>query len=104
MQLIEPPSAISKITTKKITGAKATSFEDRLSVEEPLEIRLTAELRGERITRPVAITMRTPGEDKDLAAGFLFTEGIISDLTEIEDIESDGCNVTSVTLRSGVSP
>lgn len=102
MQLIEPPSAISKITTKKITGAKATSFEDRLSVEEPLEIRLTAELRGERITRPVAITMRTPGEDKDLAAGFLFTEGIISDLTEIEDIESDGCNVTSVTLRSGV--
>lgn len=53
-------------------------FQDLLAVEEPLEIRL-----GDKT---VSITMRTPGNDFDLAAGFLFTEGILHHRAEIRDI------------------
>jgi FdhD protein len=48
---------------------------DRLAVEEPLEIRVE--------DRPLAVTMRTPGDDLDLAAGFLLTEGVIEDLGDL---------------------
>jgi FdhD protein len=98
----QPLTATIEVQTTKISGQAPTDFTDMLSVEEPLEIRLTAEVNGHELTRPVAITMRTPGEDRDLAAGFLFTEGIISDIEQIESVESDGCNVIAIKLRAGV--
>jgi FdhD protein len=49
---------------------KATCVEDYLAAEEPLEIRAGRYSLG--------VTLRTPGDDKELVAGFLFTEGIIS--------------------------
>ncbi len=52
---------------------------DQLATEEPLEIRLQA--AGE--TRRVAVTMRTPGHDPELAAGFLYAEGIIGSWSDI---------------------
>lgn len=51
---------------------------EHLAVEEPLEIRLA----GRRFT----LTMRTPGHDEELAAGFLFAEGFINDATELGEI------------------
>src|ERR1700687_937578 len=51
---------------------------DRLAVEEPLEIRLA----GRRFT----LTMRTPGHDEELAAGFLMAEGFINDAAELGEI------------------
>jgi FdhD protein len=56
----------------------ATPAQDLLAVEEPLEIRLGS--------KPVSITMRTPGHDFELAAGFLFTEGILHYASEIREI------------------
>ena len=56
--------------------------DDHLATEEPLEIRLQA--RGE--TETVAVTMRTPGHDFELAAGFLHNEGIISELALVREI------------------
>ena len=53
--------------------------DDWVAVEEPLEIRLDDE--------PLVVTMRTPGRDLELAAGFLFTEGIIEGRHQIEAIE-----------------
>lgn len=58
-------------------GAAPTRIEDRLAVEEPLEIRIGG--------TPLTLTMRTPGHDVELAAGFLLGEGV---LTDPEDLRS----------------
>ena len=75
-------------------------IDDDLAVEEPLEIRVGGQ--------PVSITMRTPGDDFELAAGFLFTERIVSCRDDIASVEyghdPDGQqspNVVDVTLREG---
>jgi FdhD protein len=85
-----------------VKGSTSVAFTDTLSVEEPLEIRLTADVSGGRTTRVVAVTMRTPGDDGELGAGFLFSEGIISEHGEIEEICAEGENVIGVTVRRGV--
>ncbi|MEO8026167.1 MAG: formate dehydrogenase accessory sulfurtransferase FdhD [Bryobacteraceae bacterium] len=66
--------------------------QDWVAVEEPLQIRLDG--------RDVAITMRTPGHDRELAAGFLFTEGILKGPEEIADIELSSGASNSVEVRS----
>lgn len=75
--------------------------EDALTVEEPFEIQLDR--------RSLAVIMRTPGNDSELAMGFLFTEGIIqgaADVLAIEDaVDADGLplpNVVTVSLRNQV--
>lgn len=66
------------------------SEEDEVAVEEPLEIRLGFASDGPTRHRPVSITMRTPGNDFELAAGFLFTEGILSLREQISAIKHCG--------------
>jgi len=87
---------IITVPIQKVDRGAMTPAQDLLAVEEPLEIRL-----GDR---NVAITMRTPGNDEELAAGFLFTEGILRDRTDIADISLGDRNRVSVTLKdeSGV--
>lgn len=63
------------------------SAADQVGVEEPLEIRLGYLRDGTRLYRNVVVTMRTPGDDADLAAGFLYTEGILTAASQIESIE-----------------
>src|SRR5436190_24278804 len=59
---------------------------DCLAVEEPLEIQIRFASDGKRIIRPISVTMRTPGDDDELAAGFLFTEGIVRSPDEVTRI------------------
>src|SRR5258706_15639789 len=70
---------------------------DQLAVEEPLEIRVD--------TRSVSVTMRTPGHDEELAAGFLVTEGLIRNRKDIREIKryqrNEQRNVSDVFLASG---
>ena len=63
---------------------------DCLVVEEPLEIRLSYGSPGQRRHKSLAVTMRTPGQDFDLATGFLFTEGIIGRKEDILQIRFMG--------------
>lgn len=78
---------------------KASSFiEDVVSVEEPLEIRLRAGSSKTGTCSPFSTTMRTPGADRELAAGFLFTEGVISSPADIFEINEEKCNVVSVVV------
>ena len=66
------------------------SERDALAVEEPLEIRLGFNENGVFRHRAISVTMRTPGNDFELAAGFLFTEGIVSDKNQISSIKYCG--------------
>ncbi len=63
---------------------------DTLAVEEPLEIRVGYKENGKTIHRAISITMRTPENDHELAAGFLFTEGILNSKNQIESIKHCG--------------
>jgi FdhD protein len=61
-----PPNAAAPAEVVRLPGGRAA--QDQVAVEEPLEIRLNGE--------PIAVTMRTPGHDEELALGFLYSEGI----------------------------
>jgi FdhD protein len=60
----------ARTVQRRRTGVAVADERDDLAVEEPLEIRVEG--------RPVAVTMRTPGHDEELAAGFLLTEGVVA--------------------------
>ncbi|MBO9593691.1 MAG: formate dehydrogenase accessory sulfurtransferase FdhD [Niabella sp.] len=71
---------------RKVNGFTSSTFPDMLSVEEPLEIRIHYGTGAARIQKRIAVTMRTPGCDADLALGFLFTEGIITSAGQVTAI------------------
>ena len=75
---------------EKIDLSSRSIFQDVLAIEEPLEIRLDFDQGGIRQQKSVSITMRTPGNDFELAAGFLFTEGIVTHPRDIEKINHCG--------------
>jgi FdhD protein len=68
---------INELSVVKFKGAASMTSEDIISIEEPLEIQLEYGPFSNRTIRSLAVTMRTPGNDEELAVGFLFTEGII---------------------------
>ena len=97
--------AIRRKVTRITVGSPGIEREDYLAAEEPLEIRVGG--------TPLAITMRTPGHDVELAAGFLVSEGVIS--TAVDFAMARHCadptseqlntyNVLDVTLGAGVAP
>jgi FdhD protein len=101
----------SKTTTRVWTldGDRARMRPDQLATEEPMEIRLLA--RGVRHT--VGVTMRTPGNDFELAAGFLHGEGVIAGRDDIAGISycvepdvdaAQQYNIVNVTLRPDTAP
>lgn len=81
------------------TSAEA---QDAVAVEEPLEIRLGYFRDGKSHSDSISITMRTPGDDENLAGGFLLTEGIIGRAADIRGFEAVAENVIRVDLDAGV--
>ena len=80
--------AYAEFPVDRFDGTCSRSVRDVLAVEEPLEIRLVYGERSRREAKSISVTMRTPGHDAELAAGFLLTEGVIRDGTEIARIHS----------------
>jgi len=104
-----PRTSKTRVQVWTVDGEQTRMRADQLATEEPLEIRLLA--GGEQ--RTVAVTMRTPGADFALAAGFLFGEGIITSREEIRritycvDPEIDAeqrYNIVNVALRTTLLP
>jgi FdhD protein len=104
-----PRTSKTRVRVWTIDSERTREHADHVATEEPLEIRLLA--GGERAT--VAVTMRTPGADFALAAGFLFSEGVIARREEIRritycvDAEIDAeqrYNIVNVELRAETLP
>ena len=101
-------TSIKYLDLVKITGRSQAWVEDTISVEEPLEIRICANVDGITTDKNIAVTMRTPGNDAELATGFLFTEGLISEINQIKTVAHlDGlctrnsANIIVVELAGG---
>ena len=76
-----------RTTVQRVVAAAATRATDLLAVEAPLEISLGYGPAGQRRTHSLAVTMRTPGHDAELVAGFLLSEGIVQGPADIQRIE-----------------
>src|SRR6476660_3836045 len=87
---MSPTSATLEAPIHRFAAGIDEDAVDQLAVEEPLEIRVGFSEVGKPVHRAISITMRTPGNDGELAAGFLFTEGIISSPDEIRQIRHCG--------------
>jgi FdhD protein len=75
--------AIAHIKMKRARMAQMLEADDELAIEEPLEIQIIYGDKDSRLQKTISITMRTPGNDEELAIGFLFTEGIIQNKNQI---------------------
>jgi FdhD protein len=96
-------TATMAVEVQRACGAELAVHRDFLAVEEPLEIRLGFEVAGTRTHKVISVTMRTPGHDRDLALGFLFTEGIIVSRHQILSVHScKSGNAIRVELRAEV--
>ena len=88
----------------RVEGGHTEVREDFLATEEPLEIRLAWREAEQEGRSTVAVTMRTPGADHELAAGFLFAEGVIDRFDRIRRIAPVETNVVEVELGEGPAP
>ncbi|MFA6955237.1 MAG: formate dehydrogenase accessory sulfurtransferase FdhD [Thermoanaerobaculia bacterium] len=96
--------------TRLVRGEEPITDRDLVAIEEPLEIQLGSWTQGRFSHRTISITMRTPGDDFELAAGFLFTEGILRSRSDVRDIRycgpatgpDESRNVVRVDLEEGV--
>ncbi|MDC1077933.1 formate dehydrogenase accessory sulfurtransferase FdhD [Candidatus Pelagibacter sp.] len=92
----------SKYKVLKFNSNKFEHFEDLVSIEEPLEISLKFKENDHWVTKILSITMRTPGDDKDLVRGFLFNEQLIKDIKDIDTVESFGDKVGQYNIQNKI--
>ncbi|CAN5592815.1 formate dehydrogenase accessory sulfurtransferase FdhD [soil metagenome] len=107
--MTQRPGSDTKTRIWAVDGTEVARRADRLATEEPLEIRLVAG----RERRTLAVTMRTPGSDFELAAGFLHGEGVVSQPSDVRTIsycvdhaihEEQRFNIINVELESSMLP
>lgn len=97
---------IANMRIRKICNSEIVDTDDQLAIEEPLEIQLLSGNTDNRVQKSISVTMRTPGHDRELAVGFLFTEGIIKNIREVKFIKqkTPGINKILVELQENVNP
>lgn len=93
--------AVNQYNIIKVSDNYAENILDYLAVEEPLEIRIVYFYNGNAYNKVVSITMCTPGNDEELAIGFLYTEGIIQSYHQVTKVDvgtSDNHHFVIVTV------
>ena len=68
-----------RVAAQRVAGGRSQPFEETVAVEEPLEIQINGQ--------PWVTTMRTPGQDRDLALGLLYSEGLLASLVDVDEIQ-----------------
>ena len=91
-----------KYKVSKLKDNNAKEIKDSVSIEEPLEMSLRFKVNEDWKEENLSITMRTPGQDDDLIAGFLFNERIIENFSDIEKIEKQGDEVGDYSIQNKI--
>lgn len=99
---MESPSIRDFGVRRHISMGEPANDVDHLAVEEPFEITLRFRRRAMLVRKPISITMRTPGEDQELAVGFLYTEGILHDRSSIEEIALGTDSSITITVAGNL--
>lgn len=104
-------NSITYLPITKVNRLSSAETSDALAIEEPLEIRLEYGPADNRQLKSISVTMRTPGNDDELASGFLFTEGIINNQNQINSkthrfivCAENKENVIEVSLAENAEP
>ena len=87
----------------KYKSSSLNEFNDKISIEEPLEIIIKFKNKDKWVENTVSITMRTPGDDEDLVRGFLFNEKVIKKIEYIEKIEFTGKPTDQYGIKNKIS-
>jgi FdhD protein len=98
-------SLLRRYSVKRLNRGSWERVVDTVAAEEPLEIRLTYSFKNTRKTESFAVTMRTPGHDRELAAGLVLAEGVIrskGDLIDVRPLGVDPSNEVMAELASSV--
>lgn len=99
------PARIRVAVRRRGAVGDSAEADDWVAVEEPLEIRLAwRDAGGNEAAAVASITMRTPGHDPELAAGFLFTEGLLRVPADLAALEAVDANAVLATLAPGRVP
>ena len=102
---IQHPS-VTAVDITRSTASCTMQIADFVATEEPLEIILAWQTDGSTMSKNISVTMRTPGNDAALAAGFLFTEAIIKNTSEVKEITTAAFNANQilVSLHNDTAP
>ena len=74
------------VAVTRVTREGRSTHTEAVTLEEPLEIQLEHGPAGDRRHRSISVTMRTPGHDRELALGFLHTEGVLGEEVDLDDL------------------
>jgi FdhD protein len=76
----------AEVEIERVKGNVFSMADDSVALEEPMELQIEYGAENHRARKSIAVTMRTPGNDQELAAGFLWTEGVIDDTDAIDEV------------------
>ncbi len=82
----ETGALVRTVALKRFVEGRAERVNDMVAIEEPLAMRVRYWFKDAQLTESLSLTMRTPGHDRELAAGFLFSEGLVAGLADIVEL------------------